>query len=113
MVDPITAPYALARYRTADGVSLGVVVGDRIRPVTPAELGGDLNDLLGAGPAGWERVAALAGSTDGWLALADVTLTAPVAPRQVIQAGANYRAHVIELVVAGLTLTSVGSRSRA
>lgn len=35
--------------------------------------------------------------------LADVVLTAPVEPRQVLQAGANYREHVIELVVAGLT----------
>jgi 2-keto-4-pentenoate hydratase/2-oxohepta-3-ene-1,7-dioic acid hydratase in catechol pathway len=35
--------------------------------------------------------------------LADVVLTAPVEPRQVLQAGANYRQHVIELVVAGLT----------
>ena len=35
--------------------------------------------------------------------LADVTLTAPVEPRQVLQAGANYRQHVIELVAAGLT----------
>src|SRR5699024_2795925 len=35
-----------------------------------------------------------------WSALADVTRTAPVTPRQVVQAGANYRTHVIELVVA-------------
>ena len=33
--------------------------------------------------------------------LADVTLTAPVEPRQVLQAGANYREHVIQLVAAG------------
>ena len=38
--------------------------------------------------------------------LADVTLTAPVQPRQVLQAGANYREHVIELVAAGLTQNS-------
>ena len=38
--------------------------------------------------------------------LADVTLTAPVEPRQVLQAGANYRQHVIELVAAGLTQNS-------
>ncbi len=103
MVDPIAAPYALARFKTDDGAGLGVVVGDRIRPVTAAELGGELNDLLAAGPSGWQRVAELARASDGWLALGDVTLTAPVVPRQVIQAGANYRSHVIELVVAGLT----------
>ena len=35
--------------------------------------------------------------------LGGVVLTAPVEPRQVLQAGANYRQHVIELVAAGLT----------
>ena len=35
--------------------------------------------------------------------LDSVVLTAPVEPRQVLQAGANYRQHVIELVAAGLT----------
>jgi 2,4-didehydro-3-deoxy-L-rhamnonate hydrolase len=37
---------------------------------------------------------------------ADVELTAPVTPRQVLQTGANYRQHVIELVAAGLTQNS-------
>jgi len=102
MVDSgLTAPYALARYRAGGGVALGVVVGERIRPLSVDELGGDLNTVLGSD--GWARVAELAGSSDGWMPLADVTLTAPVTPRQVIQAGANYRSHVIELVVAGLT----------
>ena len=53
-------------------------------------------------------------SDDEWMPLADVTLTAPVEPRQVLQAGANYRQHVIELVAAGviaqtaLTLFALG-----
>ena len=38
--------------------------------------------------------------------LDSVVLTAPVEPRQVLQAGANYRQHVIELVAAGLTNNS-------
>ncbi|MDN3496458.1 fumarylacetoacetate hydrolase family protein [Planococcus sp. APC 4015] len=96
------APYALARFRDGDAVTLGVVVGDRIRPVSSAELGArDLNDFLASGS--WDTVAALAESAGGWMPLADVTLTAPVEPRQVLQAGANYRQHVIELVAAGLT----------
>ena len=44
--------------------------------------------------------------------LADVTLTAPVEPRQVLQTGANYRQHVIELVVAGLTQDTTARRMR-
>lgn len=105
MVDSgIDAPYALARYRSGDSVVLGVVRGDSIRPISAAELGAaDLNALLESGPEAWNRIAAIAAREDGWLPLSDVTLTAPVVPRQVLQTGANYRAHVIELVVAGLT----------
>ena len=97
-----TAPYALARYRDGDSTVLGVVAGDRIRPVSSEELGApDLNALLASGD--WSSIAALADVEDGWRPLGDVTLTAPVQPRQVLQAGANYRQHVIELVAAGLT----------
>lgn len=96
------APYALARFRDGDDVALGVVAGDRIRRVTADELGAtDLNAFLAGGS--WDAVAALAAKIDGWMPLADVTLTAPVQPRQVLQTGANYRQHVIELVAAGLT----------
>lgn len=96
------APYALARFRDGDGVALGVVAGDRIRRVTADEFGApDLNSFLAGGS--WDTVAALAAKTDGWMPLAEVTLTAPVQPRQVLQTGANYRQHVIELVAAGLT----------
>ena len=97
-----TAPSALARYRDGDSTVLGVVAGDRIRPVSSEELGApDLNALLASGD--WSSIAALADVEDGWRPLGDVTLTAPVQPRQVLQAGANYRQHVIELVAAGLT----------
>ncbi|QKJ20399.1 fumarylacetoacetate hydrolase family protein [Microbacterium hominis] len=97
------APFALARYREGTSVQLGLVAGDRIRPLTPDQLGAvELNDFLAA--PDWDRLAAVAASPgDDWMPLADVTLTAPVQPRQVLQAGANYRQHVIELVAAGLT----------
>lgn len=100
------APFALARYRDGEGVRLGLVAGGRIRALSPDELGApDLNAFLAQGD--WDRIAALAELDDGaWRPLGDVTLTAPVKPRQVLQAGANYREHVIELVVAGLTADS-------
>ncbi len=92
------APYALARFR--DG-GLGVVAGDRILPVAPSDLGAaSLNEFLGAGD--WSPVARLAETDGAWRPLADVDLGAPVEPRQVLQAGANYRSHVIELMMAGL-----------
>lgn len=98
----LTAPIALARYRDGDAVRLGLVAGDRIRPLGPEDLGAaDLNAFL-AHPD-WKRLAALATTEGGWMPLDRVVLTAPVEPRQVLQAGANYRQHVIELVAAGLT----------
>lgn len=100
----LTTPFALARYRDGDAVRLGLVAGDRIRPLTAEELGAsDLNAFLAA--SDWDRLAALVGTGES-LPLADVVLTAPVEPRQVLQTGANYREHVIELVAAGLTQNS-------
>ncbi|GAA0991163.1 fumarylacetoacetate hydrolase family protein [Subtercola frigoramans] len=98
-----TAPFALARYRDGDAVQLGLVAGERIRPLGPSDLGApDLNTFLGA--PDWNRLAALAAAEgDEWMPVGEVVLTAPVEPRQVLQAGANYREHVIQLVAAGLT----------
>ncbi len=106
MTAPPAAPVALARYREGDGIRLGLVAGDRIRPLDDQDLGASgLNEFLSA--PDWDRLVALAASEGGdWMPLGEVTLTAPVEPRQVIQAGANYRQHVIELVAAGLTNTS-------
>jgi 2,4-diketo-3-deoxy-L-fuconate hydrolase len=114
----LTAPFALARFRDGDSVRLGLVAGDRIRAVSDDDLGAaDLNAFL-AQPD-WDRLRALAEAAsapepvEGWMPLADVALTAPVEPRQVVQAGANYREHVIELVVAGLTQDSSRSPEEA
>ena len=98
----LTAPFALARFRDGGDIQLGLVTGDQIRPINRDELGAaDLNAFL-AFPD-WDRLATLAETDGPWRPLAGVTLTAPVEPRQVLQAGANYREHVIELVAAGLT----------
>ena len=121
-------PYALARFRRTDGqtdpayvtgevighepATLGLVVGDHIRPLTAEDLGApSLNAFLAA--PDWQRFEHLAEAapqgpnsaeaTDGWRPLDSVVLTAPVEPRQVLQTGANYREHVIQLVASGLT----------
>ncbi|WP_322410256.1 fumarylacetoacetate hydrolase family protein [Microbacterium invictum] len=103
MTTPPPAPFALARYREGDSVRLGLVAGDRIRPLGEAELGAaNINDFL-ADPD-WSRLQTEAEETDAaWRPLNEVTLTAPVEPRQVLQAGANYRTHVVQLIMAGLT----------
>ncbi|GAA1943001.1 fumarylacetoacetate hydrolase family protein [Microbacterium deminutum] len=100
-LDPDT-PFALARYRAGDETRVGLVVGDRIRPLGSDILGRDgLNGFLGS--PDWDRLGAVVSAEGEWMPLSGVTLTAPVEPRQVLQAGANYRQHVIDLVVAGLT----------
>ncbi|MCC9195154.1 fumarylacetoacetate hydrolase family protein [Arthrobacter sp. zg-Y916] len=48
-----------------------------------------------------DRLAASAGTgSPGWRARSEITLRAPLHPRQILQAGANYRKHVIDLAVA-------------
>ncbi|GAA3756940.1 fumarylacetoacetate hydrolase family protein [Microbacterium kribbense] len=103
--DRFEAPFALARRRDGDLVRTALVAGDRIRDLTAAELGApELNAFLS--DPDWDRLAALAAADGDWMPLSGAVLTAPVAPRQVLQAGANYRQHVIELVAAGLTQNS-------
>jgi len=104
--DSLTARFALARFRDSGKTQLGLVAKDAIRPISAEELGAaTLNDFLS--DPDWERLASLAATeqspADGWRPLDEVALAAPVEPRQVLQAGANYREHVIELVAAGLT----------
>ncbi|HKP08680.1 MAG TPA: fumarylacetoacetate hydrolase family protein [Microbacterium sp.] len=97
-----SAPFALARYRQDGAIRLGLVAGESIRPLDSQELGADdLNAFLAA--PDWPRLAGIAASDGPWESLDSVVLIAPVEPRQVLQTGANYREHVIELVVAGLT----------
>ncbi|MGO1411651.1 fumarylacetoacetate hydrolase family protein [Microbacterium sp.] len=95
-------PYALARFRRGHGdPGIGVVVGDRIRPLSGKELGaGSLNAFLAGGD--WARIAAAAAASDGWRDLREVTIVAPVQPRAVLQAGANYRTHVVQLIMSGM-----------
>ncbi|WP_225438814.1 fumarylacetoacetate hydrolase family protein [Candidatus Frankia nodulisporulans] len=42
----------------------------------------------------------LVGAVEGWLPVAEHRVLSPVEPRQIFQAGANYRTHVIDIAVA-------------
>ena len=96
-----TAPFALARFRHGASVRLGLVAGSRIRPLDPDDLGApSLNDFLAA--PDWDRLARLAEEEGLWTAVSDAVLVEPVEPRQVLQAGANYRNHVVQLIMGGL-----------
>jgi 2,4-didehydro-3-deoxy-L-rhamnonate hydrolase len=58
-------------------------------------------DLLADWDAALPALSARAANPAGeWLELAGLAVHAPVEPRQVVQAGMNYRTHVIDLVVA-------------
>ncbi len=79
----------------------GLVAGERVR-----DLGDDLGDLTVRGlledwGALLPRLQELAATTAGtWLPLADLEILAPLQPGQVLQSGANYRQHVVDLVLA-------------
>ncbi|MGW0876483.1 fumarylacetoacetate hydrolase family protein [Streptomyces sp. NPDC002740] len=114
MPDPLpthAGPFALGTFRTAaasddppPGPFPGLVTGARVR---------DLSDLVPSVRAlveDWDtwlpRLAELAepaagGGADGaWHDLAGLRILAPIEPGQILQSGANYRKHVVDLVAA-------------
>lgn len=93
------APYALIRFQEPGDskARTGLLAGSRVLPLDE-----DINSLI----QHWDTLehhlddlAASARDTAG-VALADVQVLAPVQPVQVLQTGANYRKHVIDLAVA-------------
>ncbi len=97
-------PWALGRFRRPGGSSFpGLVRHDRVldlscrdevgRPASPASLFYDWDAVL-------PRLEQLAQVTEGWVRLAGLEVLSPAEPRQIFQAGANYRSHVLDLVVA-------------
>jgi 2,4-didehydro-3-deoxy-L-rhamnonate hydrolase len=104
----LAGPWALGRFARPDGeVIVGALAGDRVLDIASASAA--LEALAGLGINGlladWETARREIGRAAGdasqgqWWPLAELTVRAPVEPRQVIQAGANYRSHVIDLAV--------------
>ena len=94
--------FAVVRFRAAQGAPAvpGVLIEGRIHPLDLAGLGvGSLNEVFERWPELEEPLRATALNDPG-VALEDVVLAAPVEPRQVLQTGANYRTHVIDLDLA-------------
>jgi 2-keto-4-pentenoate hydratase/2-oxohepta-3-ene-1,7-dioic acid hydratase in catechol pathway len=76
----------------------GLVCGERVRDISAL---GTVNDLLADWGASFGRLGQLAGSARGdWLSLAELDVRCPVAPAQILQCGANYRSHVVDIVMA-------------
>ncbi|MGX9882525.1 fumarylacetoacetate hydrolase family protein [Streptomyces sp. NPDC002276] len=92
-------PFALGTFASGAAVFPGLVTGSRVR---------DLSDLVPSVRALVEdwgtwlpRLADLAGSSDGtWHDLAALRVLTPLEPGQILQSGANYRKHVVDLVAA-------------
>jgi 2,4-didehydro-3-deoxy-L-rhamnonate hydrolase len=96
--------YALGRFDDGAGPFSGLVVGDRVLRLVddglvkgPATYVALLEDWAAVAPRLGE-LAAEATAADG-IPLADLRTLAPVEPRQVFQAGANYRSHVAQVIV--------------
>jgi 2-keto-4-pentenoate hydratase/2-oxohepta-3-ene-1,7-dioic acid hydratase in catechol pathway len=99
-----SAPFALGVFGTARRAEFtGLVLGERVRDVSAL---GRVNDLLADWDASFARLAALAADPDEqtapelWHDLAALEVRCPVEPRQILQAGANYRKHVVDIVMA-------------
>ena len=108
-----SAPYALGVFRLAaapaagrghggdgDGAEFtGLVVGDRVRDVSGL---GTMNDLLARWDDAQRRLDELATSerSGSWTDLARLDVRCPVSPGQILQCGANYRRHVVDIVMA-------------
>jgi 2,4-didehydro-3-deoxy-L-rhamnonate hydrolase len=93
--------FAIVRFATAPGAlpAPGVLIDGRVHPLDLPALGvGSLNEVFERWAELEEPIRSTAANDQG-LALDDVVLTAPVEPRQVLQTGANYRTHVIDLEV--------------
>jgi 2-keto-4-pentenoate hydratase/2-oxohepta-3-ene-1,7-dioic acid hydratase in catechol pathway len=107
--------FAIVRFRTSPGgpATPGALIDGRVHPLDLPALGAaSLNEVF-------ERWSALEGSIraaaadDPGLPLDDVVLTAPVEPRQVLQTGANYRTHVIDLEVGHMAADDPRTKEQA
>jgi 2,4-diketo-3-deoxy-L-fuconate hydrolase len=79
----------------------GLVADDQVLDLRSALGTPDTSAVLAGWDAAFPQLTALArDSTPGWQPLAGLRVHPPVQPRQVFQAGANYRQHVIDLELA-------------
>jgi 2-keto-4-pentenoate hydratase/2-oxohepta-3-ene-1,7-dioic acid hydratase in catechol pathway len=83
--------FGLGTFAEAGGAFAGVVVGERVLRVD-----GTARELLGD----WDRLGALAEGDGDWRPLQDLRVLPPVTPVHVFQSGANYRRHVLDIIVA-------------
>ena len=97
-------PFALGTFSAGDGAFPGLVVGERVIDLR-ARFGPQATvlALVEDWEAGLEALSALAeAAPDDAHLLSDLRPLAPLTPRQILCAGANYHKHVREIVVSAL-----------
>lgn len=102
--------FSLGRFRAPDGSTFtGLAVDQRVRPLEAGTRSRDPVQLLATWAASRDELAELAGTPGGtWHHAADLVPLAPLDPGQILQAGANYRKHVVDIVISELDDDSQG-----
>jgi len=94
-------PFALGVFRRpgTHAAFTGLVREDQVLDISSL---GKVNDLLADWNTAFAQLSALAAQapSDGWIALAGLDVRCPVTPAQILQCGANYRKHVVDIVMA-------------
>ncbi|HXL93649.1 MAG TPA: fumarylacetoacetate hydrolase family protein [Streptosporangiaceae bacterium] len=104
---PLSVPFALGTFTEPGGPAgefAGLIAGDRVldlRNVLGTGYGGQpsVRDLLGDWAAALGRLGELAGAPGRWIPADELRAAPPVRPGQILQSGANYRQHVIDIIV--------------
>ncbi|MEU9339635.1 fumarylacetoacetate hydrolase family protein [Streptomyces sp. NPDC048278] len=92
-------PFALGTFSDGAAAFPGLVAGTRVRDLTG--LVASVRALVEDWDTWLPRLHELAATTDGdWRDLADLRVLTPIEPGQILQSGANYRKHVVDLVAA-------------
>lgn len=101
MPDRLThaGPFALGTFSNSTRSFPGLVTGTRVRDLSDRAT--SVHTLVEDWDTWLPRLHELAGSADGtWYDLADLSVQTPIEPGQILQSGANYRKHVVDLVAA-------------
>jgi 2,4-didehydro-3-deoxy-L-rhamnonate hydrolase len=116
---PASVPFALGRFRDRDDAVTAVVLGEDAVDLDPVadRLGLPRPVTVTALLADWDRVLPLLRllADDPGAVRVPVAarpVLAPVEPRQVLQSGANYRTHVVDLAVAHAELAAGRTREQ-
>jgi 2-keto-4-pentenoate hydratase/2-oxohepta-3-ene-1,7-dioic acid hydratase in catechol pathway len=92
-------PFALGTFAAGAADFPGLVTGDRVRDLS--DLVPSIRALVEEWDSWLPRLDGLARSTDGaWHDLSALRVLTPIEPGQILQSGANYRKHVVDLVAA-------------